>query len=79
MVISKLVSVSGYYSWENIVYLQMSDERYSSSDIYVSHSSLYGDEPLYQIYHQGAVVRDVLTHDAGGDEVGKSLFILIVH
>ena len=29
--------------------------------------SLYDDEPLYQIYHQSAVVRDVISQNAASD------------
>ena len=50
--------------------IQPTDYAGSGSDcssIYHSHSSLYDDEPLYQIYHRGAVVRDVIEQDAGDD------------
>jgi len=37
---------------------------------------LYENEPLYQIYHQGAIVRDVISQNASSDdENGQKLLV----
>ena len=64
------------YRWCLCVSLQLDDvDRQASVDL---DSSLFAEEPLYQIYHCGAVLRDVMDNELDDSE-GQSGFIVGVN